>query len=171
MGLGPRPVAEHVLPAKSQLYFRWDGAQGHRTEFESTAWGKALKGDTGKFLAELWSYAKENVETLLDQKDPQAAGIFKDATRALTTVVQSGVVLGVELDKVNPPKVNAVLVFPGAASDKGTLLPLIQQAAEAAGADGHREGNDRLADGVHRIDIPIPVPGGEPLPRLVEGRQ
>jgi hypothetical protein len=123
---------ESILPAKSQLYFRWDGAKAHREEFGKTAFGKTMKGDTGKFLDELWTYATENVEQVLDQNQPQAAGIFRDVKKALTGVVQSGVVLGVEVDKINPPKVNAVLVFPGAAGETGTFLPLIQKAAEAA---------------------------------------
>jgi hypothetical protein len=149
---------EHVLPAKSQVYFRWDGSQAHRKEFEATAWGKTLKGDTGKFFAELWSYATDNIEQALDQNvAPQAAGIFKDATKALGNIVDSGVVLGIEVEKVNPPRANAVLVFPGAATDKGTVLSLIKQAAQAAGANIHEDMVGRRP--VHRIEI-NEVPGG-----------
>ncbi len=145
---------EHVLPAKSQLYFRWDGAGAHRQEFEATAFGKTMQGDTGKFLVELWSYAKDNIEQLIDQKNPEAAAIFKDVTKALHTVVDSGVVVGVELDQVNPPRVNAVLVFPGSGGDAGTLLPLIQKAAEVTGADIKKETIGRRT--VQRAEIPIP---------------
>jgi hypothetical protein len=145
---------EYVLPAKSQLFFRWDGANAHRKEFEKTTFGKSMQGDTGKFLQELWSYAKDNIEQLLDQKDPQAAAIFKDITKALASVMHSGVAIGVELGGVNPPRATAVLAFPGAAGDKGTLLPLIQQAAEAAGADIKKENVGRRQ--VQRIEIPIP---------------
>lgn len=130
-----QPGPESVLPARSQLYFRWDGAAAHREEFNKTAFGKTLQGDTGKFLDELWIYITENVEQVLDQNQPQAAGVFRDVKKALTGVVQGGVAVGVELDKVNPPKANAVLVFPGAAGENGTFLPLIQKAAETAGAD------------------------------------
>ena len=127
--------AENVLPSRSQLYFRWDGAKAHRAEFDKTAFGKTLKGDTGKFLKELWAYATENIEQAIDQADPVAGGIFRDVIQALGHVSDGGVVLGVELEKVTPPKVNGLLVFPGAAGEGGKLLALIQKAAEAARAD------------------------------------
>jgi hypothetical protein len=123
---------EHVLPPKSQLFFRWDGAKAHRAEFDATALGKTMKGDAGKFLAELWTYAKENIEQAIDQADPQAGGIFKEVTKTLAGIAQGGVALGVEVDRFNPPKVNAVFVFPDAAGDQGTLFALIKQATEAA---------------------------------------
>lgn len=148
---------EHVLPAKSQLYVRWDGANAHREQFEATPWGKTLKGDTGKFFAELWSYVTDNVHQAIDQYDPQAANIFKDATKALSHIADSGIVVGIELDKVKPVRANAVFVFPGAAGEKETLLPLIKQAAQAAGADIKEDIIGRRT--VHHIEI-NQVPGG-----------
>ena len=148
---------EHVLPAKSQVYFRWDGRNAHRAQFEATAWGKTLKGDTGKFFGELWSYATENIEQAINQNDPQAATIFKDAITALTAITDSGIVVGIELEKVKPVRANAVLVFPGAATDKGKLLALIKQAAQGAGADIKEETVGRRP--VHHIEI-NQVPGG-----------
>jgi hypothetical protein len=148
---------EHVLPPKSQLFFRWDGTQAHRKEFEATAWGKTLKGDTGKFFGELWTYFTENVHQLIDQKDPQAAGIFKDVTKALTMVADGGIVLGIEVEQVNPPKAMAVAAFPGAAGGKGTLLPLLKQAAEAGGTDLAEVKVGRRP--VHKITVP-----GAPIP-------
>jgi hypothetical protein len=157
---------EHVLPAKSQVYFRWDGANAHRAEFEATPWGKTLKGDTGKFFTELWSYATENIHQAIDQFNPQAAGIFKDTTKALSQIADSGVVLGIELDRIKPVRANAVFVFPGAAGEKGTLLPLIKQAAEAAGADIKEEKVGQRP--MHRIEI-NEVPGGLHLGWWKEG--
>jgi hypothetical protein len=142
---------ENVLPAKSQLYFRWDGAKAHREEFNKTAFGKTLKGDTGRFLVELWDAVTENIQQGLDQFDPNAAGIFKDVTKALTTVADSGVALGVELEKVNPPRFNSVLVFPGTAGEGGTLLGLIQKAADASGAEIKDSKVGRRV--VHRLEI------------------
>jgi hypothetical protein len=142
---------EGVLPARSQLFFRWDGSKAHREEFQRTAFGKSLQGDTGKFLKELWNYAKDNIEQAINQKDPQAAEVFKDATLALTDIVQGGIVLGVELDKVNPPKANAVLVFPGAADETSKLLMLIQKAADAGRADVKNVMVGRRR--VHQIEI------------------
>ncbi len=157
---------EHVLPAKSQLYFRWDGASAHRAGFEATPWGKTLKGDTGKFFTELWSYATDNVHQAIDQFNPQAAGIFKDTTKALGHIADSGVVVGIELTQVKPVRANAVFVFPGAAGENGTLLPLIKQAAQAAGADVKEEKVGRRP--VHRIEVDA-VPGGLHLGWWPEG--
>ena len=143
--------AENVLPAHSQLYFRWDGVKAHREEFDKTAFGKTLKGDTGKFLKELWAYATENIGQALDQNEPVAGGIFQDVVKALGHVTDGGIVLGVELEKVNPPKVNGVLCFPGAAGEGGKLLGLIQKAAEAGRADIKDAKVGRRF--VHSIDI------------------
>jgi hypothetical protein len=148
---------EHVLPAKSQVYLRWDGTQAHRQQFEATPWGKTLKGDTGKFFTELWSYATDNIHQAIDQYDVQAAGIFKDSTRALEVIAGHGLVVGIELGSVKPVRANAVFVFPGAAGDKGTLLPLIKQAAQAGGADLKEDMVGKRT--VHRIEI-NEVPGG-----------
>jgi hypothetical protein len=147
---------ENVLPAKSQVYFRWDGAKAHREEFNRTAFGKTLQGDTGKFLSELWTYATENIEQALNQNQPDAAGIFKDVTKALTEVAQGGLVLGVDLERVNPPKGTVVLVLPGTASESGTLLPLIQKAAQVANAEVKDVKVGRRF--IHRVDIDAPVP-------------
>jgi hypothetical protein len=126
---------ESVLPAKSQLYFRWDGAKAHREQFDKTGLGQTLRGDTGKFLGELYTYAVENIAQAVNQQDPMAGEILKNVGLAFKGVAQSGLVLGVELDRINPPKAQAVLVLPGAASESGTLLPLIQKAAELGRAE------------------------------------
>ena len=34
---------ENYLPTKSQLYFRWDGMQMHRADFNKTALGKTMQ--------------------------------------------------------------------------------------------------------------------------------
>jgi hypothetical protein len=142
---------ENVLPSRSQLYFRWDGVKAHREEFDRTAFGKTLKGDTGKFLSELWIYATENIESAINQGNPEAAGIFKDVIKALGEITDGGVALGVELEKVNPPKANAVLVFPGTATETGKLLPLIQKAADSSRAEIKNTTVGRRR--IHAIDI------------------
>ncbi len=148
---GPATGPERMLPARTQLYFRWDGAKAHRAEFDATAWGKTLKGDTGRFFREVWTYATESIEQALNQKDPEAAGVFRDAIKALGTVTDGGIALGVELDQVNPPSANAVVVFPGAAGKEGTLLPLVQKAVEIGHADVKETKVGRRS--VRRLDI------------------
>src|SRR4051812_48336369 len=103
-------TAEALLPSKSQIYFRWDGLAAHRGDFDKSAIGKTLKGDTGKFFDELLKFAGEHIENGLNQADPNAVGIYKDVTRIMRGLIQDGVVVGIEAEKVNPPKVQGVIV-------------------------------------------------------------
>ena len=120
---------EKFLPPKSQLYFRFDGMQKHQAAFDKTAVGKTMQGETGKFLDELWNYTHDNLLTAA-QNEPKAGPLLKDFTKLMSAMYLNGMVMGVEVDKVNPPFVQAVLVFPKAAGESGTLLPLIQKIAE-----------------------------------------
>ena len=45
-----QPVQENYLPFKSQLYFRWDGMDKHQADFDKTAVGKMMQGETGAFM-------------------------------------------------------------------------------------------------------------------------
>ncbi|HZZ79468.1 MAG TPA: hypothetical protein VFE62_13170 [Gemmataceae bacterium] len=127
-------VQEAYLPAKSQLYFRWDGMQTHRAAFDKTALGQMMKGDTGKFLDELWAYANENLKTAA-QNEPKIAPMLKDFTKLIGTMHNNGVVFALEVDKVQPPTVQVVMVFPKAAGESGSVMPLIQKIAEETKAD------------------------------------
>lgn len=120
---------EAYLPSQSQLYFRWDGMATHQAAFDKTAVGKMMKGETGKFLDELWKYVQENLQTAA-QNEPKAAPLLKDFGKLVGTMHQNGIILGLEATQINPPKVQAVLVFPKAAGESGTLIPLIQKIAE-----------------------------------------
>ncbi len=127
-------VQEAYLPAKSQLYFRWDGMDTHRAAFDKTAVGGMMKGDTGKFLDELWGFTHDNLKNAL-QNEPKAGALLKDFTKLIGTMHNNGLVFAVEVDKVNPPTVDAILVFPKAAGESGTVMPLIQRIAEETKAD------------------------------------
>ncbi len=120
---------ETYLPPKSQLYFRWDGMDKHKDAFDKTAVGKTLAGDTGKFCDELWKYTYDNLQTAA-QNEPKVGPLLKDLSKVIVTMNKSGLVLGVEVDKVNPPMVQAVIVFPKGAGESGTVLSLIQKIAE-----------------------------------------
>lgn len=128
-GVAWAQTQEDYLPAKSQLYFRWDGMAMHQAAFDKTGCGKMLKGETGKFLDELWKYIGDNVQTLA-QNEPKVAPMLKDFGKLVSTMHQNGLVVGVEANQINPPKVQAVLVFPKGAGESGTLIPLIQKVAE-----------------------------------------
>jgi hypothetical protein len=127
-------VQESYLPAKSQLYFRWDGMQTHQAAFDKTAVGVMMKGDTGKFLDELWAFTHENLKNVA-QNEPKVGPLLKDFTKLIGTMHNNGLVFAVEVEKVNPPTVQAVLVFPKAAGESGTVMPLIQKIAEETKAD------------------------------------
>ncbi len=125
---------ENYLPSKSQLYFRFDGMKMHQAAFDKTAVGKMMQGDTGKFLDELWKYAQEQIINAT-QFEPKVAPLLKDFGKLVSSMHQDGLVLGVGVEQINPPLVQAVVVFPKAAGESGTLMPLIQKIAEETKAD------------------------------------
>jgi hypothetical protein len=127
-------VQESYLPAKSQVYFRWDGMATHQAAFDKTAVGIMMKGDTGKFLDELWAFAHDNLKNAA-QAEPKVGPLLKDFTKLVGTMHTNGLVFAVEVEKINPPSVQAVLVFPKAAGESGTVMPLIQRIAEESKAD------------------------------------
>ena len=127
-GVSLLQAQEHILPPKSQLYFRFDGMSKHQEAFDKTALGKTLKGDTGKFLEEIWNFAQDNILKAA-KNEPKVAPLLKDFTKVLSGTYQNGIALGVQADQFDPPLVQAVVVFPKGASD-GVLLPLIQKIAD-----------------------------------------
>ena len=128
-GVAWAQTQETYLPSKTQLYFRWDGMKMHQAAFDKSAAGKMMKGETGKFVDELWKYIQEQVQNAA-QNEPKIGPFLKDFGKLLGTMHQNGLVLGVEAEQINPPKVQAVLVFPKGAGESGVLIPLIQKIAE-----------------------------------------
>jgi hypothetical protein len=123
---------ENYLPTKSQLYFHWDGMEMHRADYDKTAVGKMMQGETGKFLDELWVYIHENLQTAA-QNEPKVGPLLRDFTKLVGGMYKDGLAFGVSVDKINlpnVPNVQAVLAFPKAAGESGTLIPLIQKIAE-----------------------------------------
>ncbi len=128
-------VPERLLPGGSQLYLRWDGLDKHRAAFDKTAVGQMLKDDTGKFLAELWSYLNQLSDVALAKADPNVAALVKEIPPILAGVHHHGFLLGVEVRSILPPDVETVLVFPKAGGPKGALVPLVEKLAKLAKAD------------------------------------
>lgn len=118
---------EKLLPAGSQIYCRWDGIDAHRAAFDQTAVGKMAKGDTGKFLGALWDYGADLAELAMDQADPKALALFKSFPKLLNGIAQHGFLVGIEVGSVNPPDIEAVLVFPRSGGEQGTLLPFVSK--------------------------------------------
>ncbi len=128
-------VSERLLPGGSQIYFRWDGIDKHRAEFDKTAVGKMMKSETGKFLSALWTYANELLDVALRKADPKAAALAKEIPGILAGVHHHGFVLGVEVKSLTPPQVDGVLVFPQAGGPKGSLPAFLDQVLQMAKAD------------------------------------
>src|SRR5438874_9624996 len=95
---------EALLPATTQVYFRWDGVEAHRAAYDKTALGKMMQGDTGAFLAGGVGDLQKTISSLLTaqalltgtppdqlqklQADAAAAG------KALDLLGKHGVVVG-----------------------------------------------------------------------------
>src|SRR5262245_59277225 len=106
---------ERLLPSGCQIYVHWDGFEKHRDAFDKTALGKMMKGDTGKFLSYLITYARDNLEIALrNERDAKMAlEIFDEAIATLKTIGNHGFIVGLEVRQILPqPQVEAVLVFP-----------------------------------------------------------
>ncbi|MBM3995529.1 MAG: hypothetical protein FJ303_15445 [Planctomycetes bacterium] len=119
-------VQENYLPAKTQLYFRWDGMEKHQADFKKSAVGKMLQGETGVFLDELWKYVLDNAKAAA-QAEPKIEPMLTDLTKVVVSLHRDGMLLGVEVDKIKPPMVRALIVFPKAAGESGTILQLIHK--------------------------------------------
>lgn len=171
-------VAERLLPGGSQIYLRWDGLDRHRNAFDKTALGKTLKGDTGKFLAALWTYGNELMDLALRNADPNVAELVKEIPPVLAGIHHHGIVLGIEVKSINPPEVEAVFVLPKAGNSKGTLLPMIQKLADLAHANVqktkvgkrtvHEIGNERIHFGWWKepnTDVVLVVSTASPVER------
>ena len=98
---------ENYLPTKSQLYLRWDGMQGHRAAYDKTAAGQMMKGDTGKFLGELWKYVQEQLQSVA-ANEPRVGPFLKDVGKIINTMHNNGVVFGLQVDSALPPVVQGV---------------------------------------------------------------
>ncbi len=126
--------AERVLPANSQIYFRWEGYKKHWKTYKKTALGKILQGDAGKFFKKLLKFAETQGRTGLKQGLPPQAPVdqvWDEVNAALSSFLDHGVVAAVAVSKVKPVEAQAVIVFPnGAAAKKKSLLTLINRIAQ-----------------------------------------
>jgi hypothetical protein len=113
---------DRFLPPGSQIYFRWDGFEAHRADFDKTAVGKMMKGDTGKFLSALVEYIGKQIDTHLGQFDPQAAQIVKDVGTIIDVAGKHGFTFAVEIKDINPPDVQAAFVLSKNGENVVTLL-------------------------------------------------
>ena len=68
-----------------------------------------LKGDTGKFLANLWEFIDEHIEPVLGMVEAvRSSG--KLIPGAIAAVGKHGFAMSVEVRKANPPEIEATFI-------------------------------------------------------------
>jgi hypothetical protein len=128
---------DRLLPAGSQLYIHWDGFAHHKDAYEKTAIAKMMKGDMGKFLRSVWRHAEQQLKAVLaGQIDPELLQSLTESCEGiLHTTGQHGFALGVEVRKLDPPDVQAVLVLPKGGGSEKSVLSLLRTVLKLAGKD------------------------------------
>lgn len=121
-GLARAQEAEQLLPARTHLYFRWDGHKAHKDAFQRTALGKMMQGDTGKLIDNLYGLLRDNVQAaltvrgLLDGAPPEQVQKMQQAVAQAMKLPQllgdNGFVLAAELQAVLPPAGQATFILP-----------------------------------------------------------
>jgi hypothetical protein len=122
---------EDLLSAGTQVYLRWDGIEAHRAAYEKTALGKMIKGDTGRLITNLMAQLQDNLgglagEQLLRGKAParlmklQADAV--EAPKLFGQLTQHGLVLGLEVRKLEPLEIQATLIVPEAGANPKPLF-------------------------------------------------
>jgi hypothetical protein len=136
---------EHLLPAGTQLYLRWDGVVAHRTAYAGTALGKMLAGDTGRFLAGLVRQFQQvsgilmTSEQLLQGVPPerlqQLQAEAAQAPQLLGLLARQGFVLGIEVRSIEPPDAQLTLIVPDTGTKPGPLFGTLHLAASLLKAE------------------------------------
>jgi hypothetical protein len=126
---------EQLLPASAQLYVRWDGLKTHRAAYEKTALGKMMKGDTGKFLTNVFSLVNDSlssaltVQGLLEGTKPEELQKLQnnatEAAKLLGVLSEHGFILAAEVRSVMPPAVQVTFIMPGAGTNPKPLFGAI----------------------------------------------
>lgn len=136
-------AVETLLPASTQVYLRWDGIDAHRAAYEKTPLGKTLQGDTGKLLQGLYAELNTNLGTLLTvplllegtppERLQRIQADAKVAPKLLETIVQNGLVLGIDV-RSGPiyPEVQATLILPQAGAQPEPFLSVLRLLATQA---------------------------------------
>jgi hypothetical protein len=105
---------DNLLPAGSQVYLRWDGVTAHKADAEKLAVMKMWKGETGAFLRGVWHYIEDiGKEALTKEIGAELAGaVFEEFGGLFKSVTNNGFTLGVELQGVDPFKMQLTMGFP-----------------------------------------------------------
>src|SRR5262245_2335378 len=152
---------ERLLSAGTQIYLRWDGIDAHRMAYESTALGKIVQGDMGKFVgsvfADLTDLANKQfvVPRLMSGISPdRLQKIQADAAAApqlLDTLSHHGLIIAVEVRQVMPPQAQLTLILPKAGAKPQSFLSALRLGASLAQLDVKEA--KILNRSVHRLDV------------------
>jgi hypothetical protein len=143
---------DRLLPAGSQIYFRWDGFDAHRAAYEKTAVGKMMKEETGAFLSAVWDWLNDAAD-LAGQADPEAPAMIKDALKIVAGIGKNGLAFSIEVKQINPPQGQVTLVFPKGAGKDGALLPFVSKITGLANANVQETKVGKRA--VQHISVPF----------------
>jgi hypothetical protein len=118
----PGQPPEALLAGDSIAYFRFDGLGPHRKSYDQTVLAEAMKGDLGNFAQAISRLMQDSVgagtvkEKLLGGLPPEQLMKVHQASRHLPQLLDylqnHGVVAGVELSAVFPPRAQLTVVFP-----------------------------------------------------------
>src|SRR5207249_5676738 len=119
-----------------------DGLEAHRAAFDKTALAQIMKGDMGQFISEVSKQVKEKIQgalsigQILGGIPPDLVEKIQtdgaEASKLLEIIGKHGVILGIEVRALDPPAVQATLIFPQAGKPSGPFLALIRTAAYLA---------------------------------------
>src|SRR6516225_7046230 len=127
---------EELLPAGTQVYLRWDGLEAHRKAFEKTALGKMMQGDTGKFVNNVVTQLQDTlgalltVEQLLQGISPakllKLQGNATQAPKIVGMLTKNGMIIGMEVRKLEPPEAQFTLILPQGGEQPAPLFSTLQ---------------------------------------------
>jgi hypothetical protein len=126
---------EDLLSHGTQVYLRWDGIEAHRAAYEKTALGKMIKGDTGRFITNLVAQFQDQLgglagEQLLKGKAParlmklQADAV--EAPKLFGQLMQQGLIIGLEVRKLEPLEIQGTLIIPDAGTNRKPLFSALR---------------------------------------------
>jgi len=110
-------VPERLLSGDSQIYIRWDGTDRHQDAYKQTALNKVMQGDLGQLLTSM----------LTDEKQ-------QHLIKLAHTLGSHGLVVGIELRKIDPPEMQLIAVLPDAKTQWMPLFGTLNWVADEIGA-------------------------------------
>ncbi len=130
---------EHLLPATTQVYLRWDGVAAHREQYAQTALGQLLARDLAPLRKELLDFypkllrAELTEKKLLDGVPPDRLAkihaAVAESSKLLDVVAEHGFVVGAEfspLPSLWQMAIGAVRSARGKKTDGNPFMPRVQ---------------------------------------------